>query len=106
MILMESQATPAQVFKWEDAYFLRPISAGLNDPNTDYQSKLGYNPVKYRKSFSYHPRFDIKPAAEVMVTKIVGDSIEKEPVIFNTELREDRSFNHCYFDFPKDTQIF
>ena len=41
------------------------------------------------------------PAAEVMVTKIVGDSIEKEPVIFNTELREDRSFNHCYLIFLK-----
>ncbi len=106
MILMESQATPAQVFKWEGAYFMRPISAGLNDSGIDYESKLGYNPVKYRKSYAYHPRFDLKPAAELLVTKIIGETVEKEPVVFSTELREDRSFNHCYFDYSKDTQVF
>ena len=103
---MESQATPAQVFKWEGAYFLRPISAGLSDVNVNYESEIGYNPIRYRKSYSYHPRFDLKPAAELLVTKIIGETVEKEPVVFSTELREDKSFNHCYFDYSKDTQVF
>ena len=42
-------------------------------------SRAGYNPVRYRKSYSYHPRFDLKPAAELLVTKIFGDTVEKEP---------------------------
>ena len=31
-----------------------------------------------------------------------GDTIEKEPMIFKSSLREDKSFEHFYFDYPKD----
>lgn len=103
MILLDRQATPAQVFKWENNYFLRPITAGLSE---DDNSCLGYNPFKMRRSLSYHPAHDITVPSEFMTTSIIGPTIDRQPVIFKTGLKEDRSFPHFYFDYPKETQLF
>ena len=103
MILLQQQAIPAQVFKWEESYFLRPITAGLTQQDI---SELGYNPFKMRRSLSYHPKYDITVPSDFLTTSIVGPTIEKQPVIFKTGLREDRSFPHYYFDYPKEAQVF
>lgn len=103
MILLDRQATPAQVFKWEENYFLRPITAGLSEGDN---SSLGYNPFKMRRSLSYHPVHDIAVPSEFITTSIIGPTIEKQPVVFRTGLKEDRSFPHFYFDYPKEAQLF
>ena len=103
MIVFANSATPAQIFKWEDIYYMRPISAALFKTDAE---KLGYNPIKYRRSYSYHPQLDIKTPTATFSTKIIGDTIEKEPMIFKASLREDKSFEHFYFDYPTDGQIF
>ena len=82
---------------------MRLISAALF--KTDAK-KIGYNPIKYRRSYSYHTQLDIKTPTETFSTKIIGETIEKEPMIFKASLREDKSFEHFYFDYPTDGQIF
>ena len=108
MILFSNWASPAQVFKWQGMHYMRPISAGLylNDTSSLTDS-LGYDPLKYRRSNSYDPtRAGLSQCKSVMSTKIIGPHIEKEPIIFSASLRDDKSFDHYYFDYSTDGQIF
>ena len=111
MIMFERLATPGQIFKWEDNYFMRPISASFDSiddqaENFLLEKTLGYNPILMRRSYSYHPGVDIVPPVVVMSTSIKGPNFERQPHIFKAILREDSSFTHFYFDYPKDANIF
>ena len=105
MILFQQWATPAQIFKLENKYYLRPISANLTK---DDSVKLGYNPIKMRRSYSYIPvgSNDVLSIEPVLSTKIVGETIEKEPTVYRLKLKDDKSFTHYYFDYSTDGQIF
>ena len=105
MILFSRWATPAQIFKLENKYYLRPISANLTK---DDSNKLSYNPVKMRRSYSYLPGLsgDFLSLDPVFSTKIIGETIEKEPVVFKAKLKDDSSFTHYYFDYGTDGKIF
>ena len=103
MILFGNLATPAQVIKFENEYFLRPISAGFCD---DLNSNLKYNPLKIRRSYSYNPRTDISKVAKILTTKIIGETVEKTPTINHAWFDEDESLNHFYFDYSTDGSIF
>ena len=106
MIVFDDWVTPAQIFKLEESYYLRPISANY-DLNNEF--KLEYNPIKYRRSYSYNPRRDgdiEKIANSNIKTRIVGETIEKTPTIFYAWLRDDESFKHFYFDYSTDGTIF
>ncbi len=105
MIVFDDWVTPAQIFKLENSYYFRPISANY-DLNNEFG--LQYNPIKYRRSYSYNPRRegDIEKIAKVMTTRIVGETIEKTPTIFYAWLRDDDSFKHFYFDYSTDGTVF
>ena len=105
MIVFDDWVTPAQIFKLENNYYFRPISANY-DLNNEFG--LQYNPIKYRRSYSYNPRKegDIEKIAKVMTTRIVGETIEKTPTIFYAWLRDDESFKHFYFDYSTDGTVF
>ncbi len=106
MIVFDNWVTPAQIFKLENDYYFRPISANY-DINNEFN--LQYNPIKYRRSYSYDPRpqKDIEKLANIKVkTRIVGETIEKTPTIFHAWLRDDESFQHFYFDYSTDGTIF
>ena len=104
MIIFSNWVTPAQIFKLENEYYLRPISANLTKNDS---VKLGYNPIKMRRSFSYVPNSaDIASITEVFSTKIIGETIEKAPTIYKLKLKDDSSFTHYYFDYANDGQIF
>ena len=106
MIVFDNWVTPAQIFKLENDYYFRPISANY-DINNEFN--LQYNPIKYRRSYSYDPRpqRDIEKLANIKVkTRIVGETIEKTPTIFHAWLRDDESFQHFYFDYATDGTIF
>ena len=106
MIVFDNWVTPAQIFKLENDYYFRPISANY-DINNEFN--LQYNPIKYRRSYSYDPRpqRDIEKLANIKVkTRIVGETIEKTPTIFHAWLRDDESFQHFYFDYSTDGTIF
>ncbi len=106
MIVFDDWVTPAQIFKLEESYYLRPISANY-DLNNEFN--LQYNPIKYRRSYSYNPRRDgdiEKIANSNIKTRIIGETIEKTPTIFYAWLRDDESFKHFYFDYSTDGTIF
>ncbi len=105
MIVFDDWVTPAQIFKLDNSYYLRPISANY-DTNNEFN--LQYNPIKFRRSYSYNPIKgpDIEKLAKVMTTKIIGETIEKSPTIFFVWLRDNESFNHFYFDYSTDGTIF
>ena len=104
MIVFDNWVTPAQIFKLENSYYLRSISANY-DLNNEFN--LQYNPVKYRRSYSYSPRADIEKLSNSNIkTRIVGETIEKTPTIFYAWLRDDESFQHFYFDYATDGTIF
>jgi len=105
MIVFDDWVTPAQIFKLENSYYFRPISANY-DLNNEFN--LEYNPIKYRRSYSYNPRKegDVEKIARVMTTKISGETIEKTPTIFHAWLRDDESFKHFYFDYSTDGTVF
>lgn len=106
MIVFDDWVTPAQIFKLENSYYLRPISANY-DLNNEFN--LEYNPIKYRRSYSYNPRRDgdiEKIANSNIKTRIIGETIEKTPTIFYAWLRDDESFKHFYFDYSTDGTIF
>ena len=99
MILFENCATPGQVFKFLDGYTFRPIAAG--SPSI-IKSDLGYNPIKIRRSLTYNPKTDLGKIAKVMNTKIIGETIEKDCIIYYGWGKDDPSLNHFYFDYPVD----
>jgi len=105
MIMFQQWATPAQIFKLQEKYYLRPISANLTKEDS---IKLGYNPVKMRRSYSYIPggNYDVLSIESVFSTKIIGETIEKEPTVYRLKLKDDKSFTHYYFDYSTDGQIF
>ena len=103
MIVFDNWVTPAQIFKLENSYYLRPISAN-HDLNNEFE--LEYNPIKYRRSCSYHPRNDIEKIVKIMTTKIVGETIEKKPTIYKVWLKDDESFEHYYFDYSTVGTVF
>ena len=103
MILFENHATPAQIFKLEDKYYLGPIAANY-DLNNGYG--LNYNPIKIRRSIAYNPQKDIEKQAKIMNTRISGDTIDKQTSIFYAWFSNDSSLNHFYFDYSIDGQLF
>lgn len=103
MILFENHATPAQIFRLENNFYLRPIAANY-DLNNRYG--LDYNPIKIRRSIAYNPQKDIEKIAKIMNTRILGETIDKQTTIFYAWFRNDSSLNHFYFDYSIDGQLF
>ncbi len=103
MILFENFATPGQIFKLDDFYCFRPISAGF-DMNLFKEQQ--YNPIKIRRSFAYNPNTDVEKYSKIMQTTISGETIEKEVTLYYAWMKDEPSMNHFYFDYSIDGQLF